>query len=154
MIDFHEEEDFSRTVFIINDDDEIEEMELGDLCQLYAEQTTTPKGVSPKGHLREMTRWQYNGEWYNSEEEANEVREQDIDDGFDGGTIKAAVRHELWTWGYMGNNREFIEGFDTEQEANHALLLYFKWDLYNGDTNPIVFDTREEAEAALNESSE
>lgn len=154
MIDFYEEEDFSRTVFIINDEGEIEENELGDLCRDFAETTTTPKGVLPKAHIREMSRWRYDGQWFDSEEDAIDARDLDVERDYNGGAIEEAPRYELWAWGYAGNSREFVEGFDTEQEANHALLLWFRYDLYNGSNSPDVYDTREEAEAALKELEE
>lgn len=60
-------------------------------------------------------------------------------------------RYELWSWGYQGMHPKKIESFDSAKQAEHALLLSFKYDLYNGANNPIIFNTYEEAEKTLNQ---
>lgn len=44
-----------------------------------------------------------------------------------------------------------LEKFDSREEADHACLLCYKWDLDNADNMPRYFYTREEAEAELAE---
>ena len=58
---------------------------------------------------------------------------------------------ELWTWGVNGNNPALVEAFDSEEEADHALMLCHRFDLLNGDDNPIVYNTKAEAEEAIAE---
>ena len=56
---------------------------------------------------------------------------------------------ELWSWGHMGSFPAKIETFDTEAEAEHAAMLCHRYDLYHNGEALHVYDTREEAEAAL-----
>jgi|GEM_PF-6655701 len=49
----------------------------------------------------------------------------------------------------FGQWRELVETFDTEAEAEHALLLCHRFDMYENrgtDAGPWVFDDREDAE--------
>lgn len=48
---------FSQTVFVVTDDNRIEEHTLADLCHEYAETTTSPNGVTAKLHLRGTELW-------------------------------------------------------------------------------------------------
>ena len=61
---------------------------------------------------------------------------------------------ELWAWENGGNHPTLVMEFDNKEEAEHALLLSFRYDLYSGDNNPCVFDTREEAEEKMRELQE
>ncbi len=56
---------------------------------------------------------------------------------------------ELWTWGVNGKNPAMVEAFDSEEEADHALMLCHRFDLLNGDDNPIVYNTKAEAIAEI-----
>lgn len=114
MIDYFESEDFTRAVFTIEDGEVVEHI-LSDLCRDYADETTSPRGVEPRFHLR--------------------------------GT-------ELWTRGVGGQNPDLVMACDSEEEAVHALYLSFRYDLISGDNNPIVYNTREEAENDLREWQE
>ena len=58
---------------------------------------------------------------------------------------------ELWSWGAGGNNPYKVEAFDTEEEAEHALMLSFMHDFANANDAPNVFNTREEADQDLEE---
>lgn len=58
---------------------------------------------------------------------------------------------ELWTWGAGGNNPALVETFDSEEEADHALMLCHRFDLLSGDDSPIVYNTKAEAEEAMAE---
>lgn len=77
-MNFYENINFDRTVFIVNDDFEIEGHVYRDLCEEYAEETTTPRGVGKTFHLRdnELWTWGYMGnaprkvESFDSEAEA------------------------------------------------------------------------------------
>ena len=111
MIDFHEPEDYNRTVFTLVEG-KVVGYSLKDLCLHYAETTTSPEGVSTTFHTR---------------------------------------GNELWTWGAAGNNPSLFIAFDSEDEAEHALLLSFRFDLQNGVDNPVLYDTWEEARQALDE---
>lgn len=58
---------------------------------------------------------------------------------------------ELWVWGHCGQFPRLVTAFNNEEEANHALLLTFRHDLYSRLDTPDVFNTREEAERNLRE---
>lgn len=58
MIDFYEREDFDRTVYLVEDGKIIEER-LRDLVSHYAEETTTPKGVGKRFHIRDNELWDW-----------------------------------------------------------------------------------------------
>lgn len=55
----------------------------------------------------------------------------------------------LYYW-FCGKKTK-LEKFDSREEADHACLLCYKWDLDNADNMPRYFYTREEAEAELAE---
>lgn len=54
---------------------------------------------------------------------------------------------ELWMWADGGRSRRLVTQFRTCYEAEHALLLSWRWDLLNGGPNgaPQVFYTEAEA---------
>lgn len=110
MLNYRKQQDFNKIVFIINDDQEIEEHNYGSLCRECADETCSPRGAEPRFHVR---------------------------------------GNELWTWGPGGQNPVLVEEFETEAEAEHALLISFEYDLHNTDDAPIVFYTRADAEAEL-----
>ena len=59
--------------------------------------------------------------------------------------------NELRTWGVAGNNEALVNQFETNAQAEHALLLCHLYDLNNHCDAPTVFYTRDEAEDAYEE---
>lgn len=55
---------------------------------------------------------------------------------------------ELWTWGFAGQNPHLVAEFETEKEAEHALLLAH---LYDTDEAVHIYYRREDAEADLSD---
>lgn len=61
---------------------------------------------------------------------------------------RAHIRNvtELWTWDASGKERKLLHRFSINEEAEHALLLTWRWDMFFAATMPpIVFDTEAEA---------
>ena len=61
---------------------------------------------------------------------------------------------ELWAWSAINSARSLpvlIQQFDSEAEAEHALLLSCRYDLFNRQQAPYIHDTREAAELDLAE---
>ena len=56
---------------------------------------------------------------------------------------------ELWTWGPGGNSPSLVCIFDSDQEANHALLLCHKQDL---DTSDISYTGLKDREFSIKEA--
>lgn len=145
-------ENFNRTVYTIDlNNDKIVEHVLSDICREYAEEVSSPEGVSTRYHVIKRHGYIYNHTWYYSKDLAEEAQHDDIE--FCGkafGSVESSTRFELCKWNYSGD-RELVEAFDSEEEAQYELLLSHKYDLYNGSDNPTVFDTRQEAVTALRE---
>ena len=116
MIDYFKKEDFSRTVYILEEYEKgklcVKPRTLESLCREWAQETTTPAGLAPVFHLR---------------------------------------GNELWCWGPMGAARKMVMEFDTKEQAEHALLLSFKYDLDNMDDTTGYYSSKEEAEEYLAE---
>jgi len=59
--------------------------------------------------------------------------------------------NELWTWGYCGNNPKIVETFDSDEEAEHAAMLSYLFDMEQHVDAPTVYYTLGTAQAALHE---
>jgi len=59
--------------------------------------------------------------------------------------------NELRTWGHRGNNEALEFDFETNEQAEHGLLLSHLYDLEHDINAPTVFYARAEAEASLAE---
>lgn len=123
--------DFKNEIFIINTDGEIEAMTydryLGDHG---ADETTSPRGVAPRIHVREVEVEKVIGE----DEDGDDVTEM-------------VTEWQLWTWGVMGNNPRYLESFETEEEAEVSVLEHFEYNLEKNWDAPTAYDSYEEAHA-------
>ena len=111
MFDYSEE-DFTRTVYTVDEDFVIKERILKDLCLEFAETTSTPFGI---------------------------------------GTIRHTCENELRRW-CPGGKAALIQEFDTEQEAEQALLVTHRYELDECSYAPLIFYTRNEAQAYVREN--
>jgi hypothetical protein len=59
--------------------------------------------------------------------------------------------NELRTWGCGGNNEALVEQFETSEQAEHALMLSYLYDLEHDVNAPTVFYSRADAEVSLAE---
>lgn len=114
MINYYEKIDFDKTVYTLGDTG-IQEHRLRDLAAEWAEETTTPRGVSTRMYT-------------------------------DGA--------ELRSWGYGGNNDKVVHEFETEAQAEHALLLCHLHDLNTAADAPPWFNNLDDAQRAFAEWEE
>lgn len=92
------------------------------LREYGADETTTPKGVAPRYHIREK-----------EDEDGNPV-------------------FQIWTWGVGGNNPRYTrEQYDNEDDAELALYGYFKLGAERNDQHGGFFRTEKEAQEVWNE---
>jgi hypothetical protein len=106
------------TIFYFDFQDKIKSMKLADFIYLSNDETTSPRGVESRLHIRE-----------NQDEEGN------------------VMTYDVWSWGIRGNNPCFVESFETEEEANEYLFECACIDFEKDDQRDTrYFDTIEEAE--------
>ena len=105
-------------IFIINEENEVEETNLLDFVMESAEKTTSPRGVEMKLHVRKNK----------ANDEEHNVH--------------------VWTWGNHGNNPKPIKEFDTEKEAEDFIFqLTHDYDFMPDDQRDTAYyETREDAE--------
>jgi len=123
--------DFKQTGFTI------EKTNLLDLVMSSAEETTSPRGVAKKLHIREK---EQTCSCWNEEEDTFDPDCKKCDKGHE-------VVYQLWTWGISGNNPKLIETYDTETEAEDELFnKTYEYDFINGtDVDTSYYETIEEA---------
>jgi hypothetical protein len=116
---------FDEKIFIINGS-EIEEMTYGEYCREYgADETTSPRGIAPRMHIRDKSEF--------------------------GATEEDAIfLFEIWSWGTGGNNPYFTgTSFDNEADADNEIMEIFEYNAMNKNDNaPSYYSTEEEAVAA------
>lgn len=112
-------------VFVINNN-EIEETNLYDHIMVSAEETTSPRGVENKLHVREK-----------------------YEDVFDqNGELECQNQcFEVWTWGFRGQYPKFIERFETPEDAENDIFeRTFNYDFENDcNRNTQYFETYDDA---------
>lgn len=107
--------DFEKKGFI-NNDGKIESMTYGEYCREYGgDETTSPRGIAPRIH----------------------IREDEISEG--------VTEYQLWSWGVSGNNPYKLDTYESEEEAELALMKSFEYYAINKNDNaPQFFNTEEE----------
>ena len=129
-----------KIVFVV-DGGKIVESAIRDLSG-YIDETTTPHGVAPRFHVRKVAKFSVGPEDFDSREDAECY-------AVDGEQIVEGISHQLWTWGFGGNNPKCVDRFESEDAAQAALEETFLNDFYA--CSIYWFTTREEAEKALAE---
>jgi hypothetical protein len=96
------------------------------LRQYGADETTTPRGIGPRIHIRPKM--------VDFDGQGNEV-----------------YKYEIWSWGPSGNNPRFIgEEFEKEEEAELALYdYYYDYTINKNWNSPMFWLTNEEATEGL-----
>lgn len=130
-------EDFQHKVYIINHNNEVEEMTYADyLNEFWSDETTSPRGVENRLHIREV---EVSCDCSDEDEDGVILHEDDCNDG--------ATEYQVWTWGVGGNHPRYVETFETEEEAEVSILEGKEYDYFNNSSNaPALYDTFEEAE--------
>lgn len=114
----YKEGNFKRTVFTVNDNLEIVEHVLGELCRAYADYASTPHGMAPRYHTRGRELWTW-GAGGNAPELVSECKN------------KAEAEHWLLLF-FKSNLQNACDGpavFDTREEAEEWLREYLEEEL-------------------------
>jgi len=142
--------------YIANTSDmSIEEVVYRDYLRDYGgDETTSPRGVEPRIHIREVECNNYlvEGVDFDNEDEAFFYCQRK---GLNQDTIMSNVKTmwEVWTWGTGGNNPRKLTSHPTEEYAEIDLYEHFEYYIQNKNWNaPIFFDTRKEAIQELADS--
>lgn len=139
-------------VFIINfDDKKVEEVNYSDLITSFAEETTTPHGISRTDHIRERQGYLIDNEEFVSAELIGTALETGKNIDGEDISIKEAIRYEAWSWGHQGSFPKFIKAFDTREEADKWLFEQAEHDFNNSVAAPVIYCDLKEAEERLNE---
>jgi hypothetical protein len=137
-----------KKVWIINENN-IEQVNHQELCDEYAKETTTPHGVGRVDFVEEVTQYTINNETFESLEEAEDMARYVREDGEDD-TITEKNVWVAYKW-LSSNPHRLNEEFDTEDEAKKYLDACAVFDFENDAEAPLVFDTKEEAQAFIDE---
>ena len=143
-------QDYQRPVFIINPDNEVEQMTYEEyLNEYHSDDTTSPHGVANRIHIREKR-----GDIYTNVDTAENINESDYDnlDEDEQDNYKwvgeATIAWEVWTWGVLGNNPRYLDTYDTEEEAYLSILEGKEYQYSNGNYDyPPHYESFEEAES-------
>lgn len=125
---------WNEKVFVINNNNKPELMTYGEYVREFGgDETTSPRGVEPRIHIREKD---YSG--YVENEAGEEVFQEDI-------------KYQVWSWGTGGNHPSFTGAeFDTKEEAENDVYEHFEYNAQNHNDNaPGYYSTEEEAEAEI-----
>ncbi len=117
---------------------------LYDFIMQSAEETTSPRGVENKLHIREK---EQECSCWDEEKDTYDVKCKKCYKGTE-------LVYQVWDWGFRGQYPKLIDTFDTESEADDFILnKTYQYDFCNDDRrNTIFFDTIEEAKENLIES--
>ena len=148
----------TKTVYIINDENQIEEIDYLDHVLNWRDETTTPQGVGPVHHMRE-SKWfkvsdgdPWFDKFFETEEEAQDAVEGFAETHNETLTMQPVTRYEIWRWGPSGNYPKRLDHliFDDEAEAAEKLMAIWEEEAtIDNEVAPQLFYTREDAEAQL-----
>jgi hypothetical protein len=127
----------NQTIYFVNRSYEVKETNLYDFVMESAHETTTPRGVGRKLHIRDKER-----------ECACWDGEKDTFDPLCKKCYKGTeFVYQVWTWGPNGNRQRFIIAFDTEEEAEDYIFNYIKDTDFDFDDqrNTMYHHTEQEA---------
>lgn len=112
-----------------------------DFIMQSAEETTSPRGVEMKLHVREKER---QCSCYNEEEDT-------FDENCEKCYHGTELVYEVWDWGFRGQYPTKIDTFDTEDEASDFIFQRtYEYDFMRDDQRDTTyFDTLEDAEAEM-----
>ena len=116
-------------IFYFNQDGEIEEGSLYDFVMESVDETTSPRGVEPRIHIR------------------HRKEEIIIEEGYlDGEIIPEAW--EIWSWGVQGSNPHKLEECETEEKAlQNVFDKVFTYDFIPDDQRDTFYsENREDLE--------
>lgn len=146
---------FDAMIFVVFNDNEIEEMTWGEyLSEYFSDETTSPRGVEPRLHIREFKvpyDMSIEDEFDEFHDLNDEVRLKAISPSEDS-EIKTVTFFNLCEWKVNGDYT-IVERFNTEAEAEEELLEYWENLYHNKDWDcPTHFYTKDEAEDFIKEN--
>ena len=112
-----------------NDGQDVEQMSWGEFVREHgADETTSPRGVAPRIHIRHNEEIEY---------VVNDKGEE---------VLTGEIKYEIWSWGISGNHPSFTgTSFDTEEEAEEEVLKHFEYNCEKSDQTPMYYSTEQEA---------
>jgi len=118
-------EELTQPVYLIGDNYQIEETTYGQYLRDYgADETTSPNGIAPRIHIRQIEHAPSDGNY--------------------------CISYEIWSWGVSGNHPRYTgTSFDTEEEAQMHLFDVFESNIANGkgDTTSCYYSKEEVMES-------
>ena len=108
------------------------------LFEYAADETTTPRGVAPRMHLRCSECEAHHSGYYEKETCGQDECQSKFCD--------------VWSWGIRGNNPYCLERGITWEEGRNKIIAGMEEYAYEDDQHT-WYDTREEAEEVLSEMS-
>ncbi len=135
-----------NTIYIINAEGQIEQVNYNELVWQFVDMTTTPRGVAPRFHVREEIWFKVGDNLFEKESDADDEADSVAEDTGTRPAIEEVMRFEGWTWGHQGNFPKQIQVFDTQEEADEWLFKGAEMDFQNDCNAPLTFNTQAEAE--------
>ena len=122
-------------------DASIEESNLYDFVMKSAEETTSPRGIENKLHIKEVEK-----ECDCCQEDGDAKKDCEKCEGY--GFIKS---YDVYCWGFSGHGRDFVASFETEEEAEDEIFSRtYDYDFCSDDSRSTWFSTTiEEAQVEL-----
>lgn len=144
-----------NTIYIINAEGQIEQINYNELVWQFVDMTTTPRGVAPRFHVREEIWFKVEGNLFEKKSDAEDAVAESHSESEDNHVpqIEEVTRFEGWTWGHQGNFPKQIQVFDTQEEADEWLFKGAEMDFQNDCNAPLTFKTQAEAEEWVKENT-
>lgn len=126
---------------LVSYDLKIEETNLSDFVMESAEETTTPRGVGRKWHIREV---EQQCSCWNEDEDTFDPECKKCFHGTE-------VVYQVWDWGFRGQFPKMIESFDYEDDANDFIYdRTYEFEFLTDDQRDTsYFETKDEAFALI-----
>lgn len=140
------------TIYIINAEGQVAQVNYNDLVWQSVDMTTSPRGVAPRLHIREEMWFKVGNDLFEKASDAEDAANDAEEDSGVRPAIEEITRFEGWTWGHQGNFPKQIQVFDTRENADEWLFKCAEIDFQNDCNAPLTFNSQAEAEAWLKEN--
>lgn len=140
-------EQLTQKGFIVNGF-EIQEISYADYLREYgADETTSPKGIAPRIHIRERNVLEYRNvetKAIISEDDYSYLDESE-QDNYE--MIEDRISYQVWTWGISGNHPSFTgQEYGTEEESEIDVYEHFQFYIQEKNWDaPAFLDSEAEA---------
>lgn len=121
------------------------------LREFCADETTSPKGIEPRLHIRGPFYQTSDGVIHDEILEADHwIKDQELEDDLD----EVPEIYELWTWGVNGNNPKKLMDNLAHDQAEYELLTGWERNLHERDPGVPLFDSKEDLDQYKKEMAE